>query len=141
MRQVEARPGATSPVPARSTIAVAKAFHACAGLVFKNPSRRRKMAVAQLSGQSALRRAESISFLYGEYAPAADPERLRVLPEAAGCLPEKIRPASRQPQSPRGKANSAAAFRDRGSAQRNGGFYRQARFGQYSSDLIQDPCR
>src|SRR6266566_2349990 len=98
MRQVEARPGATSPVPARSTIAAAKAFHACAGLVFKNPSRRRKMAVAQLSGQSALRRAESISFLYGEYAPAADPERLRVLPEAAGCLAEKIRPASRQPQ-------------------------------------------
>src|SRR6266566_8917836 len=136
MRQVEARPGATSPVPARSTIAAAEAFHARAGLVFKNASRRRKMAVAQLSGQSALRRSESISFLYGEYASAADPERLRVLPEAAGCLAKKIRPASRQPQSPRGKANSAAAFRSRGSAQRNDGFYRQAGFGQYSGGLV-----
>src|SRR6266576_4198470 len=124
MRQVEARPGATSPVPARSTIAVAKAFHAYVGLLFKNARRRRKMAVAQLSGQSALRRAESISFLYGEYAPAAGPERLRVLPEAAGCLAEKVRSASRQPQSPRRKANSAAAFRGRGSDQRNDGFYR-----------------
>src|SRR6266566_3002967 len=140
MRQVEARPGATSPVPARSTIAAAKAFHARAGLVFKNASRRRKMAVAQLSGQSGLRRAESISFLYGEYTPTADPERLRVLPEAVGCLAEKVRPASRQPQSPRGKANSAAAFRGRGSAQRNDRFHRHARFGQYSGDLIQDPC-
>jgi len=54
---------------ARSTIAVQKAFHACAGLVFKNAGRRRKMAVDNYP-VNQLFGVQNQSFLYGEYAPA-----------------------------------------------------------------------
>src|SRR5439155_17139492 len=103
IRQVEARSDTTAPVSAGSPIPLTRAFHACAGLVFANASRERKMAMAQLPGQSTLRRAEPVPVFHGEHAPAAKPGRLRVLPDALGCVAEKIRPASRQPQSSRTK--------------------------------------
>src|SRR4029077_11464542 len=46
IRQMEARPGAASPISARPPIAFAKAFDARARLVFANTSRRREMAMA-----------------------------------------------------------------------------------------------
>ena len=97
------------------------------------------MAMAQLSGEPTLRGPEPIPFFHGKHASAAEPQRLRVLPDAPGCFAEKIRPAAREPQSARGKADPAAAFRRRGSAQGNDRFYRQACLGKYSRDVVQDP--
>src|SRR6266550_5666908 len=97
------------------------------------------MAMAQLSGEPTLRGPEPIPFFHGKHASAAEPQRLRVLPDAPGCFAEKIRPAAREPQSARGKENPAPSFRRRRSAQGNDRFHRQARFGKYSRDVIQDP--
>src|SRR4029077_2166163 len=83
-RSVEERSKAAPPISLRSTNALAETFLARARLVFAGSGRWRKMAVSQLSGQSALRRAEPVSILHGEHAPAAQPEGLRVLHHAAG---------------------------------------------------------
>src|SRR5437667_1864933 len=90
IRQVEARPDAASSVLAGSTVRFSKTVHARVGMVSADTSRRRKMAVAQLPGQSALRRAEPISLFHGEHAPAAQPQRLRVLPQASRRPAEEI---------------------------------------------------
>src|SRR5437763_17199349 len=78
-RQVETRFDSASSVPARSPVGFSKAFYARAGVVFASPSRRREMAVAHLSSQSALWRAEPISLFHGKHAPAAQSQRLRIL--------------------------------------------------------------
>src|ERR1700693_4673484 len=49
-RSLEKRPDSASRVSAGSTINVAKTFYPGARLVYQGPSRRRKVAVAQLSG-------------------------------------------------------------------------------------------
>src|SRR5438094_1248128 len=46
IRQVEARSNAASRISARSPIAFAEAFDACARLVFANTNRRREVAMA-----------------------------------------------------------------------------------------------
>jgi uncharacterized protein (DUF885 family) len=74
----------------RSPVVVPKAFCACARLVFANASRRRKVAVAQLSSQSALRRAEPISFFHGKHAPAVTRKDCEYYREASRCLPKKF---------------------------------------------------
>src|SRR5437667_10817737 len=105
MRQVEARPDAASRVPARQTVAFTKTFDTCVGLVFANAVRRRKVAVAQLSSQSALWRAEPVPFFYGKHASPAQPERLQILPEATRCLTEKAQSMARESEAPRRQTN------------------------------------
>src|SRR5437899_6061354 len=95
IRQVETRSGAASPISARSPIAFAEAFDARARLVSANTSRRRKMAMARLSRQSALRGTKPISVFHGEYAPAAEPEGLRLLRHGARCFAEEVRSNAR----------------------------------------------
>src|SRR6266496_2689540 len=94
----------------RPAVAFTKTFHARAGMVFANASRRRKVAMAQLSSQSTLRRAEPISLFHGKHAPVAESQGLRVLPEATRCSAEKVRSIAGEPEGARTKANSAAAF-------------------------------
>src|SRR5258708_7614949 len=108
---MEARSGAASPISARSPIAFAKTFHARAGLVFAGPSRRREMAMARLPSQSALRSAERVSLVHGDYAPAPEPEGLRLLRDAARCVAEEVRPSPRWFEDSGTKANPAATFR------------------------------
>src|SRR5439155_19330555 len=103
----------------RPTIAVAKAFHSGAGLVSQGPGRRRKVAMAQLSGQPALWRPEPISLVHGQHPPAPQPTGLRVLHHATGWVAEKVRSNARRPEVPRAETNSAAAIRHRRSAQGN----------------------
>ena len=96
--------------------------------------------MAQLPGQSALRRAESISLLHGEYASAAESQRLRVLPDAARWSAEKVRSSSCRSEGARTKADFAATIRGGRSAQGDDRFYRETGFGEYSRHVIQKPC-
>src|ERR1041384_3329175 len=95
------------------------------------------MAVAQLSGQSVLRGSKSVSNVHGEHASPAQPERLRVLRDAARRVAEKIRSNARRTETTRAKRNSAAALRGRRSDQGNERFHREACRGKYFGDVIQ----
>src|SRR2546428_11980752 len=110
MRQVEARPDAASRVPARPAVAFTKTFHTCVGLVFANAGRRRKVAVAQLSSQSALWRTEPAPFYYCKLAPPAQLQRLRIFPETTLFRAEKVPSIARESEDPQTKTNPAPAF-------------------------------
>src|SRR6266481_9422090 len=69
-RSMEERSHPAARVFVRPTIAVAKAFHSGAGLVSQGPGRRRKVAMAQLSGQPALWGAEPVSLVHGQHSSA-----------------------------------------------------------------------
>src|SRR5438128_5258549 len=138
-RPLEEGSDSAARVSIRSTISVAKTFYPCAGLVSEGPGRRREVAVAQLSGQSALRRPEPVSLVHGQHPSALRCQRLRVLHHASRRVAEEIRSNARRPESARAEANSPAAFRGRRSAKGNERAHRQTGRRKYSGHVIQSP--
>src|SRR5438876_8697498 len=103
-RPLEEKSDSAARVSIRSTTSVAKTFYPCARLVSEGPGRRREVAVAQLSGQSTLRRPEPVSLVHGQHPSALRCQRLRVLHHAAPCVAEEIRSNARKSESPGAEA-------------------------------------
>ena len=90
--------------PLEAANGVAAAFHACARLVPPASGRGRKVSVAQLSGESALRSAERVAVVHGEHASPARAAGLRILPPAARCAPDEVRSVARESEAARAES-------------------------------------